>query len=65
VGGTANILNKQSRTADKGPSSSLVVGSGLTTSRRKKKIILLPNVTQGVTLTDYLDNIFSTSERLL
>jgi hypothetical protein len=30
----ANILNKQSRTADKGWSSSLGVGRGLTTPRR-------------------------------
>jgi hypothetical protein len=32
----ANILNKQSRTVDKGWSSSLGLGLGLTTSRRKK-----------------------------
>jgi hypothetical protein len=32
----ANILNKQSRTADKGWSSSLGLGVGLTTRHRKK-----------------------------
>jgi hypothetical protein len=33
----ANILNKQSRTADKGWSSSLGLGVGLITPRRKKQ----------------------------
>ena len=36
----ANILNKQSRTADKGWSSSLGVGRVLTTPHRKKSIML-------------------------
>jgi hypothetical protein len=33
----ANVLNKQSRTADKGWSSSLVLAEGLTTPHREKK----------------------------
>jgi hypothetical protein len=36
----ANILNKQSRTADSGWSSSLGVGRGLTTLRRKTQYLL-------------------------
>jgi hypothetical protein len=40
-----NILNKQSQTADKGWSSSLGLGKGLTTPHCKKKS-LLQNVTQ-------------------
>jgi hypothetical protein len=43
----AKILNKQSRTADKGLSSSL--GVGLTTPHRKK-IRLLRNVKKGLGL---------------
>jgi hypothetical protein len=43
----ANILNKQSRTADRGFSSSLGVGRGLKTVHRKK-ISLLRNVTKGI-----------------
>jgi hypothetical protein len=35
---TANILNKQSRTADKGWPSSLGVGRGLTTPHREKTV---------------------------
>jgi hypothetical protein len=37
MGVAANILNKQSRTADKGWPSSLGLGRGLTTPPRKKK----------------------------
>jgi hypothetical protein len=43
----ANILNKQSRTADKGWPSSLGVGRGLTTPHRKKRNTLR-NVTKGL-----------------
>jgi hypothetical protein len=42
----ANILNKQSRTADKGWPSSLGVGRGLTTPHRKKRN-MLRNVNKG------------------
>jgi hypothetical protein len=42
----AIILNKRPRTADKGWSSSLGVGKGLTIHRRKKS--LLRNVTQDL-----------------
>jgi hypothetical protein len=45
----ANIMNKQSRTADKKWSSCLEVRCGVTTPRRKK-IILLRNVTKGLGL---------------
>jgi hypothetical protein len=41
------MLNKQSRTADKGWPSSLVVGWGLTTPHRKKRN-MLRNVTKGL-----------------
>jgi hypothetical protein len=51
-------LNKQSRIADKGLSSSLSVGQGLTSSRRRNS--LLRNVTQalglGWILWNYLSN---------
>jgi hypothetical protein len=43
---TANILNKQSRTAEKGWSYSLVVGRELRSSHRRTT--LLRNVTQGL-----------------
>jgi hypothetical protein len=43
----ANILNKKSRTADKGWPSSLGVGRGLATPHRKK-INTLRNVTKGL-----------------
>jgi hypothetical protein len=43
----ANILNKQSRTADKGWSSSLGIGRGLTTPHRKTRNTLR-NVTKGI-----------------
>jgi hypothetical protein len=43
----ANILNKQSRTAAKGWSSSLRIVRGLTTPNRKK-INFLRNVTKGL-----------------
>jgi hypothetical protein len=49
-----NILNKQSQTADKGWASSLGVGRGLTTHR--KKISLLRNVNKGL-WTDSLDEL--------
>ncbi|KAJ4443652.1 hypothetical protein ANN_05327 [Periplaneta americana] len=39
----ANILNKQSWTADKGWSSSLGLGEGLTTHHRKKQLVTKPN----------------------
>jgi hypothetical protein len=45
----ANILNKQSRTADKGWPSSLGVGRGLTTPHHKK-YSTLRNVTEGLGL---------------
>jgi hypothetical protein len=45
----ANILNKQSRTADKGWSSSLGVGCGEKTPRLKKKFSLR-NFTKGLVL---------------
>jgi hypothetical protein len=45
----ANILNKQSRTADMGFSCSLGVGRGLTTPHRKKHS-MLRNVTHGLGL---------------
>jgi hypothetical protein len=35
----ANILNMQSRTTDKGRSSSLGVGKGLTTTERRKQAV--------------------------
>ncbi|KAJ4432142.1 hypothetical protein ANN_20758 [Periplaneta americana] len=38
----ANILNKQSRTSDKGWSSSLRLGEGLTTHHRKKQLVTNP-----------------------
>ena len=40
----ANILNKQSRTADKGWSSSLGVGQGVLITPRRKKLALLRNM---------------------
>jgi hypothetical protein len=49
-----NILNKQSRTADKLWSSNLGVGHGVTTPHRKKKLVkkILKNTR---TWTDFLD----------
>jgi hypothetical protein len=44
----ANILNKQSQTADKGWSSSWELGVGITPHR--KKTSLLKNVTRGLAL---------------
>jgi hypothetical protein len=46
----ANILNKQSRTADKGWSSSLGVGRGAKKLLIVKKISLLLNVKNGLGL---------------
>jgi hypothetical protein len=45
----ANVLNKQSRTVDKGWSSSLTIGRGANNSPQKKKKILR-NVTKGLAL---------------
>jgi hypothetical protein len=56
----ANILNKQSRTADMGWSSSLEVGRGARNCSVLKKN-LLPNVTQGLGLEEnekYIQNIY-------
>jgi hypothetical protein len=47
-----NILNKQSRTADKGWSCSLGVGRGVVISHRKKTILL--NVTQDLGINQWL-----------
>jgi hypothetical protein len=47
--GGANILNKQSRTADKGWSSRLRVGHGANNSS-SLKISLLRNVTNGLSV---------------
>jgi hypothetical protein len=49
----ANILNKQLRTADKGWSSSLGIGRGLTTPLREK-ISLLRNVHEALDLDGFL-----------
>jgi len=56
--GAENITNNQSRTADKGLTSSFAVGRGLTTSRRKKKS-LLRNVAQGLGLGGYLNMVMN------
>jgi hypothetical protein len=52
--GTANILNKQSRTADKGWSSSLGVGRGAATPHRKHFFIVTKCFKTPRTWTDSL-----------
>jgi len=49
----ANMLNKQSETSDKGWSSSLVLGEGLTTPGRKKRIHKMEAAKSSETLTSY------------
>jgi hypothetical protein len=50
----ANILNKKPRTDNKGRSSSLGLGVGLTTLHRKNKLVS-KNLTEPRTWTDSLD----------